>query len=146
MRSPYFPRTSPRSHQKSLRRVIAVAFVVVLALAAIPGLFIALLLPAWRTAEHPIENPGRVLLVTAHPDDETVFFGPTISGLHEQGHEVFLLCFTTGASRAKGNTCNVRSFHSSTVSARPALSLPCFVKRLVSTCRWSVPHRSLFPS
>ncbi len=110
MRSPSFPRASPRPHHKSLRRVIAVAFVAVFALAAIPGLTIALLMPAWRAAERPIENPGRVLLVTAHPDDETVFFGPTISGLHEQGHEVFLLCFTTGASRAKGNTCNARFF------------------------------------
>lgn len=45
----------------------------------------------------PIVNPGRVMFVTAHPDDETVFFAPSLSGLSEQTNtEVFLLCFTTG--------------------------------------------------
>lgn len=51
-----------------------------------------------RLAESPISNPGRVLLVTAHPDDEVIFFSSTITALHASGLEVFLLCLTNGAS------------------------------------------------
>lgn len=39
----------------------------------------------------------RVLVVTAHPDDEVMFFGPTI--LHFTNHPnttVYLLCLSTG--------------------------------------------------
>ena len=61
-----------------------------------PYCLLVLLMPAWRAIEVPIKHPGRVLLVTAHPDDETVFFGPTITALHGFGQEVFLLCLTTG--------------------------------------------------
>ena len=45
----------------------------------------------------PITLPGRVLLVTAHPDDEVIFFASTITALHASGSEVFLLCLTDGA-------------------------------------------------
>lgn len=38
----------------------------------------------------------RVLLVIAHPDDECMFFGPTIFRLCEQGAEVYLLCLSNG--------------------------------------------------
>lgn len=38
----------------------------------------------------------RVLLVVAHPDDECMFFGPTIFRLCEQGAEVHLLCLSNG--------------------------------------------------
>lgn len=38
----------------------------------------------------------RVLIVTAHPDDECMFFGPTIFRLCEQGAEVYLLCLSNG--------------------------------------------------
>ena len=38
--------------------------------------------------------------VTAHPDDETIFFSPTINALRRANHEVFLLCFTNGAPQA----------------------------------------------
>lgn len=38
----------------------------------------------------------RVLLVIAHPDDECMFFGPTIFRLCEQGTEVYLLCLSNG--------------------------------------------------
>ena len=51
-----------------------------------------------RLAESPISNPGRVLLVTAHPDDEVIFFSSTITALHASDVEVFLLCLTNGAS------------------------------------------------
>ncbi|XP_045454121.1 N-acetylglucosaminyl-phosphatidylinositol de-N-acetylase [Melitaea cinxia] len=45
----------------------------------------------------------RVLIVTAHPDDECMFFGPTIFRLCEQGAEVYLLCLSNGNYEGKGN-------------------------------------------
>ncbi len=38
----------------------------------------------------------RALIVTAHPDDEVMFFGPTILALVEAGCEVFLLVLSPG--------------------------------------------------
>lgn len=43
------------------------------------------------------EEPRRAaLLVTAHPDDECMFFTPLILGLQAQGLAVCLLCLSTG--------------------------------------------------
>uniref|UniRef100_H0WV61 N-acetylglucosaminyl-phosphatidylinositol de-N-acetylase n=1 Tax=Otolemur garnettii TaxID=30611 RepID=H0WV61_OTOGA len=39
---------------------------------------------------------GRTLLVIAHPDDEAMFFAPTVLGLARLGHRVSLLCFSAG--------------------------------------------------
>lgn len=41
----------------------------------------------------------RVLMVVAHPDDECMFFGPTIFRLCEQGADVHILCLSTGKFR-----------------------------------------------
>ena len=43
----------------------------------------------------------RVLFVMAHPDDETMFFGPSIINLCRQQPkvQVFLLCLSTGDYR-----------------------------------------------
>ena len=68
------------------------------ALTLVPYCILILLNPALRAVEDAIQNPGRVLLVTAHPDDETVFFAPTITALHSSGHEIYVLCLTTGKS------------------------------------------------
>jgi hypothetical protein len=38
----------------------------------------------------------RVLLVVAHPDDETMFFSPTISHYRRLGWSTSLLCLSTG--------------------------------------------------
>ena len=74
---------------------------------------LSLLLPFWLLAtpsggilsiDSPIPQAGRVLLVTAHPDDETIFFSPTISALRHAGNEVFLLCFTNGIGFAASST------------------------------------------
>lgn len=49
---------------------------------------------------------GRALLVIAHPDDEAMFFAPTLLGLARLGRRLFLLCFSAGrrlpAARAWG--------------------------------------------
>lgn len=41
-------------------------------------------------------DTGRVLLVTAHPDDECMFFTPSIRNFIAQGRSVDLLCLSTG--------------------------------------------------
>jgi len=38
----------------------------------------------------------RILILTAHPDDEVMFFSPTILSLVDKGYEVFLLCLSSG--------------------------------------------------
>ncbi|KAL4712398.1 hypothetical protein ACJJTC_001559 [Scirpophaga incertulas] len=45
----------------------------------------------------------RVLIVVAHPDDECMFFGPTIFRLCEQGADVYLLCLSNGNYEGKGS-------------------------------------------
>ncbi len=77
-------------------RPIVLVIVVLAAIALVPYSLLILLTPVWKAVEVPINHPGRVLLVTAHPDDETVFFGPAITALHARGSEVYLLCLTTG--------------------------------------------------
>ncbi|KAK7363256.1 hypothetical protein VNO77_05390 [Canavalia gladiata] len=44
-----------------------------------------------------------VLLVIAHPDDESMFFTPTINFLTSKGHNVQILCLSIGDANGKGN-------------------------------------------
>ena len=50
------------------------------------------------------ENPNlkQYLIITAHPDDEIMFFAPTIIGLRKQGFKVKILCLSTGNYDKKG--------------------------------------------
>ncbi|KZP25025.1 LmbE-like protein [Athelia psychrophila] len=53
------------------------------------------------------KTPSRVLLVTAHPDDETMFFAPTLLGLlshPKEVVEVYSLCLSTGDADGLGLT------------------------------------------
>lgn len=43
----------------------------------------------------------RVLLVTAHPDDECMFFAPAVIKLTESNAAVYLLCLSSGRSSLK---------------------------------------------
>lgn len=38
----------------------------------------------------------RLLIVTAHPDDESMFFGAVVRELRRRGAEVYVLCLSTG--------------------------------------------------
>lgn len=77
----------------------------------------------FRTAELPAVK--RVLIVTAHPDDESMFFGPTILGLKAQDEDcrVFILCLSNGNFDKKGkerrtelwNACEILSIDQSDV-------------------------------
>lgn len=46
---------------------------------------------------------SRALLVTAHPDDESMFFGPTILELRRQNCRIFLLCLSEGNYAQQGD-------------------------------------------
>ena len=46
--------------------------------------------------ERSLKTDGRVLLITAHPDDESMFFAPTVITLTQANVEVFLLCLSEG--------------------------------------------------
>lgn len=46
----------------------------------------------------------RALLVTAHPDDECMFFAPTIIRLVELNASVHLLCLSEGTLAAQSST------------------------------------------
>ncbi|XP_011557274.3 N-acetylglucosaminyl-phosphatidylinositol de-N-acetylase [Plutella xylostella] len=46
----------------------------------------------------------RVLVAVAHPDDECMFFGPTIYRLCEQGADVYILCLSNGNFEGLGST------------------------------------------
>ena len=48
-----------------------------------------------------LKGAKRILIITSHPDDETMFFGPTILSLcsgksNIKSKNVFLLCMSTG--------------------------------------------------
>ncbi|GAB2292282.1 hypothetical protein Dimus_026531 [Dionaea muscipula] len=45
-----------------------------------------------------------ILLVIAHPDDESMFFSPTLNYLTSRGHNVHIICLSTGNSDGIGNT------------------------------------------
>ena len=45
---------------------------------------------------HGMRKESNVLLVTAHPDDECMFFTPTMSSLAASGARLSLLCLSTG--------------------------------------------------
>lgn len=51
-----------------------------------------------RGASHPILKARRVVLVIAHPDDECMFFGPTILALRKADAEIDLLCLSEGSA------------------------------------------------
>ena len=71
------------------------ASLLLLALVAVGALMFQSGGMSWLT-DAPILQPGRVLLVTAHPDDEVIFFASSVTALHAAGAEVFLLCLTSG--------------------------------------------------
>uniref|UniRef100_A0A7C9A8Q9 N-acetylglucosaminylphosphatidylinositol deacetylase n=1 Tax=Opuntia streptacantha TaxID=393608 RepID=A0A7C9A8Q9_OPUST len=43
------------------------------------------------------------LLVISHPDDESMFFTPTINYLTSRGHDVHILCLSTGNADGMGD-------------------------------------------
>uniref|UniRef100_A0A336M9X5 N-acetylglucosaminylphosphatidylinositol deacetylase n=1 Tax=Culicoides sonorensis TaxID=179676 RepID=A0A336M9X5_CULSO len=92
----------------------------------------------WRRHRGPfrkvdIPKVKRVLIVTAHPDDESMFFAPTILSLKERDENcrVFILCLSNGNFDKKGkerrtelwNACEVLSIDQSDVTLLNATHL-----------------------
>ncbi|CAI5438396.1 unnamed protein product [Caenorhabditis angaria] len=57
---------------------------------------------AVRCRPLPLSSSNRILLIIAHPDDETMFFSPTIRALVNAGHRIFVLCISNGNFYGKG--------------------------------------------
>lgn len=55
---------------------------------------------SWKTAKQ-LTHARRVMVVISHPDDEVMFFGPTILGL-VQSCDIYLLCMSIGDYRGQG--------------------------------------------
>ena len=63
-----------------------------------------------------IRTAKRVLLVTSHPDDETMFFGPTILSMTKNPNvSLFLLCMSNGDYRREGQNRKKELYEASQV-------------------------------
>ena len=59
-----------------------------------------------------IKTAKRVLLVTSHPDDEVMFFGPTVLSMASNPNiTLFLLCMSNGDYRREGQTRKKELYH-----------------------------------
>lgn len=69
----------------------------VIAYFLVSGILYALMKRVNHRAWHLPGPPSRILLVTAHPDDEIMFFGPMLYSLvNFTNIKIYLLCFTIG--------------------------------------------------
>ena len=80
----------------------------------LPFILISLSSPYAPTEPFALENardvPARVLLLTAHPDDECMFFAPTLLALtsaqrtkDSRAYDVFSLCMSSGNADGLGD-------------------------------------------
>lgn len=58
----------------------------------------------FRPKESPFKSTDRVLIITAHPDDECMFFGPTILHLKMRNIPVKIICLSSGNYDGLGQT------------------------------------------
>ncbi|KAI0184590.1 putative deacetylase LmbE-like domain-containing protein [Xylaria flabelliformis] len=67
--------------------------------------FMAVVPPCLYTCVALLMRHGRICLLTAHPDDEAMFFGPTLLVLTqpEAGNHVKILCLSTGEAGCLGH-------------------------------------------
>ncbi|XP_039612999.1 N-acetylglucosaminyl-phosphatidylinositol de-N-acetylase isoform X1 [Polypterus senegalus] len=73
----------------------------------------------------------RALFVTAHPDDECMFFAPAIIQLRKLGFKVYLLCLSTGNYYSEGET------------RKKELQKSCSVLGIPSDCLTVINHSGL---
>lgn len=57
---------------------------------------------ATEAAAFDVLQPEKVLIVTAHPDDEVMFFAPTVLALTSLGVQVHALCLSIGNAENLG--------------------------------------------
>jgi N-acetylglucosaminylphosphatidylinositol deacetylase len=63
------------------------------------------LFTAYLTTTFPTLSGKRILLLIAHPDDEAMFFGPTLRYLTHPslGNQIIVLCFSSGDADGLGH-------------------------------------------
>uniref|UniRef100_A0ACD5XAZ0 Uncharacterized protein n=1 Tax=Avena sativa TaxID=4498 RepID=A0ACD5XAZ0_AVESA len=61
-----------------------------------------------------------VLLVLAHPDDESMFFTPTILFLKSKGHSIHILCISLGNADGLGDTRKAELYNACSALKIPA--------------------------
>lgn len=60
-------------------------------------LYLCIITWKWLSFDREIRNSKRVLFIIAHPDDECMFFGPTIQYYtRKKNCVVYLMCLSTG--------------------------------------------------
>ena len=97
-----------------------------------------------------LNDNQKVLVLAAHPDDETLGCGATINSLAQEGHEIQLLTFTDGVSSRRDheknrnpqlssvskvlgiNRYNSADFPDNAMDSVPLLDLSKFIERHVS--------------
>nr|XP_022335916.1 N-acetylglucosaminyl-phosphatidylinositol de-N-acetylase-like [Crassostrea virginica] len=68
----------------------------------------------------------KVLIITAHPDDECMFFSPTIQALLNAGHFVHVLCLSNGNFYGLGKTRSLELFSSCEILGVPLRNVHLF--------------------
>lgn len=92
-------RTRQANHTRSHSRMITLLY-------QIPALILALwLFTAYMTRSFPTLMGKRICLVIAHPDDEAMFFAPTLRYLSnpELGNQIVIICFSSGDADGLGH-------------------------------------------
>ena len=108
-----------------------------------------------------IKDAKRVLIVTSHPDDETMFFGPTILSLcrgksNFESKNLFLLCMSTGDHKNIGskrkfelyNACKILGIPEENITILRYLDAlwrgqdtsPKVIRRGLNTCFCKLPN------
>jgi N-acetylglucosaminylphosphatidylinositol deacetylase len=109
----FFYSKWPNMHHKSSRRITIVFYALIL------WTVIFCIYNHYTTPEPPVDK--KVLFITAHPDDESMFFSPTISSLREAGWELHILCMSHSGDIRKEelrNAVNSMGFRYSNVHIR----------------------------
>ncbi|KAL8100796.1 uncharacterized protein LOC141686740 isoform X2 [Apium graveolens] len=71
------------------------------------------------TSSGEASSKKNVLLVIAHPDDESMFFTPTINYLTSVGHNIHILCMSTGNADGIGNIRKEELYQASAILKVP---------------------------
>lgn len=81
-------------------------------------------------------SPPRVLLLTAHPDDECFFFAPTVLALRQSSSspQIFSLCLSTGNADGIGER------------RKEELGLSLDILGVDQDKRWIIDHLCVIPS
>uniref|UniRef100_A0A2K6FN95 N-acetylglucosaminylphosphatidylinositol deacetylase n=1 Tax=Propithecus coquereli TaxID=379532 RepID=A0A2K6FN95_PROCO len=89
---------------------------------------------------------SQTLLVIAHPDDEAMFFAPTVLGLARLRHQVSLLCFSAGNYYNQGEIRKKELLQSCDVLGIPPSSVMIIDNRCLPEVQGPQQHRPVSQS